>query len=304
MNAVEFKSVTKYYKQKRQASLGIKDISFNIKKASIVGLIGPNGAGKSTSVKLLSGILKADSGDISVLGKNPLERRKELSREIGVMFGNRSSLWYNIAAIESVYLMKDIYSIPDEVFKERLEKYKNILNLADILDKPVRKLSLGQKIKVELLLTILHNPQLLILDEPSIGLDIIAKQNMREILFDLSKKEERTIIITSHDLTDIEKVCNHVILINKGEKILDLESTEFNKRISEYKVLYLEKFSNMDVSFFTQHIREETPQYYKFFIRTEESEELIRSLYENLGSNIQFKIEKTRLEDIVYENYS
>lgn len=304
MSIIEFNSVSKYYKSKKQNYIGIEDISFSIEKGSIVGLIGPNGAGKSTSVKLLSGILKPDSGNVTVMGKEPWKERKELSKSMGIMFGNRSSLWYNIPAIDSVYLMKDIYGIKDKIFKERLDKYTEILNLSSILNKPVRKLSLGQKIKIELLITLIHNPELLILDEPSIGLDIVAKQNLREILLELSRKEERTIILTTHDLPDIEKISNHIILINKGTKIMDLDNISFNQIISQYKILYLEKDSNLDISPYTKYLREETPQNYKFFLDKDNSDGFIKELVNTHGTDIQFRVENPNLEDIVYEKYS
>lgn len=306
MNIIEFDSVTKYYKNKKKIHIGIKDISFNIQKGSIVGLIGPNGAGKSTTVKLLSGILKADEGQVIVMDKIPWKERKELSKNIGIMFGNRSSLWYNIPAIDSVYLMKDIYSIPNKVFQERLNRYINILDLNSILSKPVRQLSLGQRIKVELLVTLLHDPELIILDEPSIGLDVVAKQNLREILLNLSNNEKRTIILTTHDLTDVEKICNHIILISHGIKILDLNNIEFNNLISNYKVIFLDKDSNININIdlYKDYLREETPQFYKLILEDSISKEFIDKLFENLGSNMKFRIEKPSLEDIVYEKYN
>lgn len=304
MNIIEFNSVSKYYGKKNSKSLGIENISFNVKKASVVGLIGPNGAGKSTSVKLISGILKEDEGSIRVMGKNPLKERKSLCKDMGIMFGNRSSLWYNIPAIESVKLMRDIYRIPKDLFRKRLDMYSEILDLEDILYKEVRKLSLGQRMKLELLVTLLHGPELIILDEPSIGLDIVAKQNLREIILDLSAKENKTILLTTHDLADVEKVCDQIILINKGNKILDLNSRDFNSMISQYGVVYLEKNRDMDIGQFRPYLREETPHYYKFILEEVKLKAFIDQLLNKFTSDIKFRVEKPSLEDIVYGSYN
>ncbi|WDV46683.1 ATP-binding cassette domain-containing protein [Clostridiaceae bacterium M8S5] len=303
LDIVKFDSVSKFYKHKKEKFIGIEDISFSIKKGSIVGLIGPNGAGKSTTVKLLCGILKADSGKVSALGLEPWKKRRKLARSIGVMFGNRSSLWYNIPAIESVYLMKDIYGIEDEIFKERLDMYTNILDLHEILKKPVRKMSLGQRIKIELLVTILHHPELIILDEPTIGLDIVAKNNFREILLNLAKESQTTIILTTHDLMDVEKICDKIILINKGKKIIDLDKLDFKNWMEEYTVIYVDKNNEYDIRN-EEYFREENPQYYKFYVPSDVSKEFIDKLYKKFGLQIKFKIEKPSLEDMVYEYYS
>lgn len=303
MNVVEFKSVSKYYKNKKEKVVGIEDISFKIKKGDIVGLIGPNGAGKSTIVKIICGILKIDAGEVLVIDKEPWKNRSKLARRFGVMFGNRSSLWYNIPAIESVYLMKDIYNIDKETFEFRLKKYSDILELDDILNKPVRKLSLGQRIRIEILVTIIHHPELIILDEPTLGLDVVAKNNFRNILLNLAKISNTTIILTTHDLADVERICGQIILINNGKKILDIKNTEFLNWINDYTVIYIDKNKNLKDLSKSKFLREETPIQYKLIMSSDNTKGFIENLLRAYSSDIKFKLEKPSLEDMVYEHY-
>lgn len=304
MDIVKFDCVTKYYKKGKKIFKGIENISFNIKKGSIVGLIGPNGAGKSTSVKLLSGILKPDEGKVLVMDKEPYKDRKILSKNLGIMFGNRSSLWFNLPAIETAKLMKDIYGISNVNFNSQLKKYTDILKLENLLNKPVRNMSLGQKIKIELLITLLHDPELIILDEPSIGLDIIAKQSLRSILVDLAKEDNRTIILTTHDLSDVQKICDHIILINEGQKKLDLSHKEFEKIISDHSIVYIDKNGNIDFKEYSFYLREETTQFYKFIIKKDKTKDFIDNILNHSDGDINFKVEDPSLEDIFYEKYN
>ncbi|MDC0358642.1 ATP-binding cassette domain-containing protein [Oligoflexia bacterium] len=199
----------------------VDQISFTLDQGDILGYIGPNGAGKSTSIKMLTGILKPTSGTMEVLGYDPYVDRKTYTRHIGVVFGQRTQLWWDIAAIESFKLLAKVYQVSKQDYKEKLETLVEILSLADLLHFPARKLSLGQRIRCDLAASLLHSPQILFLDEPTIGLDAIAKHSMRAFLRKINRELHTTIILTTHDLTEIEELCKRVMIVDKGHIIYD-----------------------------------------------------------------------------------
>jgi len=213
----------------------VKNISFNVKSGELVAFIGPNGAGKSTTLKILSGILYPDSGEVKVLGLNPQKNRKKLAYDIGTVFGQKPQLWFHLPAMDSFNLFARIYEIPQEVYKKRIAELIKKFEIEDIVDQPVRKLSLGQRMRCEIVLSLIHNPKILFLDEPTIGLDIIAKKNIRELIREINDKENTTIILTSHDMDDVEKICKRAVIINKGSiiydgKIKDLKNNYIKKK--------------------------------------------------------------------------
>jgi ABC-2 type transport system ATP-binding protein len=199
----------------------VKDISFAIPKGEICGYIGENGAGKSTTIKMLTGILVPTSGDIRVNGFVPYKEREAFVKGIGVVFGQRSQLWWDIGVIESYQLLKKVYRVSEADFKQRLDELVQRLQLAELLNRPVRKLSLGQRMRCELAASLLHNPQILFLDEPTIGLDIVVKTEIREFLKSMNQRYETTILLTTHDLQDIEALCSRVIMLDDGRIIYD-----------------------------------------------------------------------------------
>ncbi|MCS7463398.1 ABC transporter ATP-binding protein [Paenibacillus doosanensis] len=199
----------------------VKDISFQIPKGEICGYIGENGAGKSTTIKMLTGILVPTSGDIRVNGYIPFQEREKFVRGIGVVFGQRSQLWWDIGVIESFQLLKKVYRVPEADFKKRLDELVERLQLSELLARPVRKLSLGQRMRCELAASLLHNPQIVFLDEPTIGLDIVVKTEIREFLKQMNQRYETTILLTTHDLQDIEALCSRVIMLDDGRIIYD-----------------------------------------------------------------------------------
>ena len=218
----------------------VKDISFSIKRGEIVGYIGPNGAGKSTTIKMLTGILMPTSGTISVSGRDPFRRRKENAAGIGVVFGQRTSLWWDIPARESFNLLKAIYRIPEEVYRKNLALFTELLDLEPFLATPVRKLSLGQKMRCEIVAALLHNPGILYLDEPTIGLDAVSKEAIREFIKAVNKKLKTTVILTTHDLDDIEELCKRIIIIDKGQLLYDGGLTAFKKKMLLSKTLLID----------------------------------------------------------------
>jgi ABC-2 type transport system ATP-binding protein len=209
--------LTRNYKVLR----AVNDIEFTIKKGEMVAYIGENGAGKSTTIKMLTGILTPTSGSVRVNGMDPHRERETFTRTIGVVFGQRSQLWWDIAVQESFRLLKKVYKVPDEQYEEHMNHIIETLDIGPLLDKPVRKLSLGQRMRCELAAALIHNPPLLFLDEPTIGLDVLVKMKIRKFLKEINEKYNTTILLTTHDLADIEAVCDRVIMLDEGKIIYD-----------------------------------------------------------------------------------
>ena len=216
-----FGTLKTFFNRKYKEVKAINDISFSIKKGEIVGYIGPNGAGKSTTIKVLSGILVPDSGSVIIDKKVPWKERKEYVGQIGVVFGQRSQLWWDIPAIDTFNLLKDIYKIPEEKYQKKLNELIDLLNLKDIVNVPVRQLSLGQRMRCEIAASLIHSPKILFLDEPTIGLDAISKKIVRDFIKKLNKKDNVTVILTTHAMADIEALAKRIILIGKGEVLYD-----------------------------------------------------------------------------------
>lgn len=194
----------------------VNNINLAIEKGDSVGFIGPNGAGKSTTIKMLTGILKPTGGSILVNGLSPTRHRKEYVKQIGVVFGNRSQLWWDLPARDSFELFKEIYKIPTQVYKENMQLFSDILDLSSIVHKPVRQMSLGQRMRCEIAVAFLHNPQIVFLDEPTIGLDIVAREKIRNFISYLNHEKGVTLLVTSHDMADIVNVCKKLIVIESG----------------------------------------------------------------------------------------
>ncbi|MBO4368348.1 MAG: ATP-binding cassette domain-containing protein, partial [Clostridia bacterium] len=209
----------------------LSDLSFEIGKGELVGYIGPNGAGKSTTVKILSGILTPDSGNVLVGGRIPWASRKEYVRHIGVVFGQRMQLWWDVPILDSFSLLRDIYRIPETAYQKRLAELTDALQLGNILRTPLRLLSLGQRMRAELCGSLLHRPELLFLDEPTIGLDSISKLSLREFLRWENRENGTTILLTTHDMEDIHALCSRVMVLGHGRKLFD---GDFSALLSRY----------------------------------------------------------------------
>jgi len=226
-----------FFKREYKYIEAIKDISFSIEEGEIVGYIGPNGAGKSTTIKMLSGILVPDSGEIKVNGKIPYKERETYVKDIGVVFGQRSQLWWDIPARDTFELLKDIYKIDEIEYQKTKDELIDILNLKDIIDIPVRQLSLGQRMRLEIAASLLHKPKILFLDEPTIGLDAVSKQIVRDFIKKINKKEKITIILTTHDMSDIEALANRIILIGKGTLLYDGGLNTLKRKYDNYRYI-------------------------------------------------------------------
>jgi ABC-2 type transport system ATP-binding protein len=199
----------------------VHDLSFQVEAGEMVGYIGPNGAGKSTTIKMLTGILFPTSGHLRVAGLEPSPQRTELARRIGVVFGQRTTLWWDLPLRDSFELLQKIYRVPTERFRRNLEEYVELLSLGDLLDTPVRQLSLGQRMRGDIVAALLHDPEILYLDEPTIGLDVVSKGRLRDFLRTLNAERGTTLLLTTHDLQDIEALCRRVIVIDHGTAVFD-----------------------------------------------------------------------------------
>lgn len=211
--------------------LAVDGISFNVSKGELVGYIGPNGAGKSTTIKMLSGILVPTSGDISVLGNVPYVKRKENALNIGVVFGQRTQLWWDLPIKDSFDLLRRIYKIPNDVYKANYDEFSDILELDKFINMPVRQLSLGQRIRADLAASLLHNPQIIFLDEPTIGLDVVVKKKIREFIKKIRNEREATVILTTHDMKDIQEICERIIMIDNGKVVLDMKVEDVKNKL-------------------------------------------------------------------------
>lgn len=218
----------------------LKNVSFEVEEGDIVGYIGPNGAGKSTTIKIMSGILNPTSGECKIMNYTPWVDRKKYVKNIGVVFGQRSQLWWDVPIIDSFELLKDIYKIPENEYKETLDELTKALNLEEILTRPLRQLSLGQKMKCELAGSLLHRPKILFLDEPTIGLDAVTKLAVRDFVKSINKKWGTTVILTTHDMSDIEALTNKIILIGRGQILYNGTFSEIKEKYEKQKLIEVE----------------------------------------------------------------
>ena len=220
----------------------VKNLSFHIDKGEIVGFIGPNGAGKSTTIKMMSGILTPTSGSVLIDGEDITKHRKEVVRNIGVVFGQRTQLNWDLRLGETFELLKHIYRIRQTDYDKTLDVMNDILGIKELIDKPVRQMSLGQRVKGDLVASMLHSPKVLFLDEPTIGLDVSAKYSLRKFIKEINQVRKTTIILTTHDLGDIQELCERLIIINHGRMMEDGNLKEITDRIAPYKTLVVEYY--------------------------------------------------------------
>ena len=289
----------------------VDDISFEINDGEIVGYIGANGAGKSTTIKMMTGILTPSSGRIIVDGVIPYENREKNAKNIGVVFGQKTQLWWDLPVSETLPLLKDIYGVSDEDYEERMNYFKEILGLDEFFLSPVRTLSLGQRMRADLAAALIHNPKIIYLDEPTIGLDVVVKENVRKAIKDINEKYGTTIILTTHDLNDIEELCNRIIIIDSGKKIYDGELEGVKEQFGYLTTIeiQLKDKSNIEKINFARFKDDD------FKLNMKESKINITFNKNNISSAdiigevmkkskvIDFNIKETSIEDIVKKMY-
>ena len=230
-------SIKSLIKRKYRKVKAVDKISFTINEGELSGFIGPNGAGKTTTLKCLSGLLYPTAGQVEVLGFTPWNRKHEFLKQISLVMGQKNQLWWDLPAIESFILNKEIYEIPEKQYKETLKTLVELLEVEDILQIQVRRLSLGQRMKCELIAALLHSPKVLFLDEPTIGLDVVMQKKIREFVKEYNQHFKATIILTSHYMGDVKELCKRVIIIDKGQIVFDGELAEITKKYADHKIL-------------------------------------------------------------------
>ena len=291
------------FSRKYTSLYAVNDVSFSIDQGEIVGYIGANGAGKSTTVKMMCGILHPTSGSVTIDNKDILKYRKQINKEIGVVFGQKTQLWWDIPLIETFKILKSIYEISDEDYNERFKFLCDLLDLNDFLDQNVRSLSLGQRMRADFAASLIHNPKILYLDEPTIGLDVLVKDKIRKAIKILNKKYKTTIILTTHDMKDIEELCSRIIIIDKGKILYDgnLENIKF-------------KFGNIKTIIFKNNAKfnkdELIKEFKKISIKENDSNDILISFslnevnLDNLLLSLinKYKVEDFKINDISIED--
>jgi len=243
-------SVKSLFARKYKNVKAVDGVSFTLSEGEFVGFIGPNGAGKTTTLKCLSGLLYPTSGQVDVLGFDPWERKHPFLKQISLVMGQKNQLWWDLPAMETFILNKEIYEIPDEQFKKNLNELVKLLDVKKVLNVQVRKLSLGQRMKCELIAALLHQPKVLFLDEPTIGLDVVMQKKIRDFIKDYNEKFESTILLTSHYMGDVQELCERVIIIDKGKIVFDGNLSEIVKKYANHKflqVVFSEKVEKKDL---------------------------------------------------------
>lgn len=293
---------------KREYSVveALRDISFNIGEGEVVGYIGPNGAGKSTTIKVMSGILVPDSGICEIMGRAPWNNRIEHVRNIGVVFGQRSQLLWDIPVIDSFELLKDIYKVPHSDFKKTLDRLVQSLDLGKILESPVRQLSLGQRMRCEITASLLHNPKILFLDEPTIGLDAVSKVAVREFIKDINREKGVTVILTTHDMGDIEALTERVLLIGKGRILFDGSFNNLKSRYNSFSILtvdYTGDSHTIDSMEYTDIVSNSNGQ---AIIKINTRKRTVADVINQLSNSIEIRdisVEVRPVEEIIVELY-
>ncbi len=225
---------------RKKEIVAVDHVSFKVRRGEILGYLGENGSGKTTTIKMLTGIMTPTSGSARVLGFVPWERKREYLKRIGVVFGMQSLLFWDIPAMEAFKFYRDVYEVSQDDFSERLEYFDSILGVKKLAEKPVRKMSLGERMKCNLVAALLHYPEIVFLDEPTIGLDAVSKEAVRDFIRDFNKKHKLTVMLTTHDVLDVEALCTKVLLLDKGKKIFHGSISRLKKNYLGYKILYVE----------------------------------------------------------------
>lgn len=236
----KFSAVRNLFSSEHTIKRAVDDITFSVGDGEIVGFIGKNGAGKSTTIKMLSGILQPTSGSVTVDGIKPFDQRMENARQIGVVFGQKTQLWWDVPLIESYRLLKEIYKIDNATYQKNLNRYVPMLGLEEVINKPVRQMSLGQRVKSDICAALLHDPKILFLDEPTIGVDVVSKKYLHDFISEINREKGTTVLLTTHDMGDMEKLCSRVIVIDSGHLMYDGDLESMVQKFGAIRSLMIE----------------------------------------------------------------
>lgn len=293
------------FKAKKKTEVkAVEGVSFTVEKGEIVAFIGPNGAGKSTTIKMLTGIIQPTSGKIQVAGYDPSHDRKKLAYKIGCMFGQKSQLYMHLTVRDSYKLLCSIYDLDNKQAEEKIEEIANLFKIQDLLDRVVRKLSLGQRMICEIAGSILHDPEIIFLDEPTIGLDIFAKTRIREIIKKMNEEKGTTIFLTSHDIGDVEALCNRIIIINNGTIVTDSTIEELKSKYLSTKVIKISYDRDIIDKKLEYNIQKLEHNQIELIADTNKQNigELL-SYFTSVGNIVDIQISSTPLEDVIKKIY-
>lgn len=298
--------IANMFAPKYEEKKAVNDISFTIEKGEMTGFIGPNGAGKSTMIKMLSGILYPNRGTIHVNGYDPYKQRKEYVAEIGVVFGQKSQLQWDLPVIDSFELLRAIYRIPEERYRKNLKRFVDMLDMSSFVNQPVRQLSLGQRMRADITAALLHSPQIVFFDEPTIGVDVLGKETIREFIKELNAADEISMIFTTHDMQDIEKTCKRLIIIDKGSKMYDGSLDDIRERYGTERELIVEFEDMTPVSDIPQIRIQELEGRKKRFV-FDNREVNINELMDHLFHHYRIRditVTEPQIESIIQKMYS
>lgn len=297
------------FSRERKTVEAVKGLNFEIDKGEIVGFLGPNGAGKSTTIKMMTGILTPTSGEISVCGLVPYKKRQQNAKNIGAVFGQRTQLWWDLPVKESFALLRKMYEVDDNTYQENISYFTELLDMEEFMERPVRQLSLGQRMRCDLAAAFLHNPKIIYLDEPTIGLDITSKKRIRECIKETNHNRKTTIILTTHDMTDIEQLASRVLVINHGQMIFDGKLCNLQKKYRDNKCIVFTLKDNIENNFCIKIGNQQLEALNRgdeFVVKVPESitvGEVISLVMEHYVIE-DLKIEESSVEDIIEEIYN
>jgi len=322
MSTISVSSLRKYYRvqEKEGGILGsikflferkykdvkaVDGISFEVGEGELVGFVGPNGAGKTTTLKCLSGLFYPTAGKVSILGFVPWERKTEFLRQISFVMGQKNQLWWDLPAMETFYLNKEIYEIPANQFEETLNELVELLEVRDILKVQVRKLSLGQRMKCELIAALLHRPKVLFLDEPTIGLDVVMQKKVRDFIKEYNRRYKATILLTSHYMGDVEELCRRVLIIDKGKLVFDGRFSEIVQRYADHKLISLTLSREVDPKILNTlgEVKEFNYPKIVYFVKRDQVSQVAALVLEKLPV-ADLDIEEPAIEDIIRELFT
>lgn len=295
-------SLKAFFKRRYEEVRAVDEISFSIGAGELVGFIGPNGAGKTTTLKCLSGLLYPSSGEVSVLGYKPFERKYPFLKQIALVMGQKNQLWWDLPPTETFLLNKEIYDVPNDKYKKTLDDLVDLLDVKDIISVPVRKLSLGQRMKCELIAALLHSPKVLFLDEPTIGLDVVMQKKLRDFIKNYNQKYNSTIILTSHYMEDVRQLCDRVIVIDHGKILFDGKLAGLIKAYTKNKLITIVLDKSVEVGDIAKYgeIKEFDFPRVKLSVKREESNSVVQKLLNDFPI-LDLNIEEADIEDTIRE---
>ena len=297
--------VKSFLKREYKQVKAVDDVSFKIKEGELVGFIGPNGAGKTTTLKCLSGLLYPSQGSVEVLGFNPWQKKPEFLKQISLVMGQKNQLWWDLPAIETFNLNKEIYEIADQEYKKTLNELERLLEIKDLLKTPVRKLSLGERMKCELVVALLHSPKILFLDEPTIGLDVLMQKKVRDFIKFYNERKKATIILTSHYMSDVKELCQRVMIIDKGKLVFDGQLEKIVKKYALEKNISVVLAKEVDYQELSKigKIKEFNYPQISFLVKRKQVAAITSKILNKLPV-VDLNIEEPAIEDVIGKLFS